>query len=293
MPPNPGGHWSLVISQWSLVINPTPQATCMNVLIIEDEKPAADKLERYIKRYDPGIRILAKLESIQQVQQWFHEDGREVDLLFMDIQLSDGLSFEVFRQTAIQKPVIFTTAYSEYAIEAFKANGIDYLLKPITYESLASSMQKLEVLRNSLPSKKQAIPLENLSQLLAQWQKKTYKTRFMVRLGEHIHSVSAESIALFNAIDRDVFLYTTARKKFIIDYTLEDLEDILDPALFFRVNRSLIVQINAIRDVLVYSSSRLKIHLHQEFDKEIIVSRERVNTFKEWFNGNISATNNE
>jgi DNA-binding LytR/AlgR family response regulator len=257
----------------------------MKVLIIEDEKPAADKLERYIKKYDASIQIVARLESVQQVYQWFSDNGPEVDLLFMDIQLSDGLSFEVFKQIPIQKPVIFTTAYSEYAIEAFKVNGIDYLLKPITYEALVNSIQKLDVLRNSLPARKNALPVENLAQMLAQLQKKSYKTRFMVRLGEHIHSVSADTIALFYAIDRDVFLHTTGRKKFMIDYKLEDLEEILDPSVFFRVNRSMIVQINVISDVLVYSNSRLKIHLQQEVDKEIIVSRERVNAFKEWFNG--------
>jgi DNA-binding LytR/AlgR family response regulator len=258
----------------------------MKVLIIEDEKPAADKLERYIKQYDPSIQVLAKLESVQQVNQWFSREIAEVDLLFMDIQLSDGVSFEIFKQTPIQKPVIFTTAYSEYAIEAFKVNGIDYLLKPISYEAVASSMKKLEVLRSSLPSRQPSIPLENLSRMLAQLQKKHYKNRFMVRLGEHIHSIAVDTITLFYAVDRDVFLYTTTKKKFIIDYKLEDLEEIIDPTLFFRVNRSIILHINAIRDVLVYSNSRLKIHLQQEFDKEIIVSRERVNDFKEWFNGN-------
>jgi DNA-binding LytR/AlgR family response regulator len=257
----------------------------MKVLIIEDEKPAADKLERYIKRYDASIQIAGKLESIQQVQAWFANQGPEVDLLFMDIQLSDGLSFEIFKQVSIQKPIIVTTAYSEYAIEAFKVNGIDYLLKPITYEALAGSMQKLDVLRKSLPAKHTLLPMENLTQMLAQLQKKNYKNRFMVRLGEHIHSVSADAIALFYAIDRDVFLHTTNKKKFIIDYKLEDLEEILDPSVFSRVNRSMIVHINAISDVLMYSNSRLKIHLHQDLDKEIIVSRERVNAFKEWFNG--------
>jgi DNA-binding LytR/AlgR family response regulator len=127
--------------------------------------------------------------------------------------------------------------------------------------------------------------MENLTQMLAQLQKKNYKNRFMVRLGEHIHSVSADAIALFYAIDRDVFLHTTNKKKFIIDYKLEDLEELLDPSVFSRVNRSMIVHINAISDVLMYSNSRLKIHLHQDLDKEIIVSRERVNAFKEWFNG--------
>lgn len=257
----------------------------MKVLIVEDEKPAAEKLERYIKQYDESIEIIGRLDSVQKVSEWFKKGHLEVDLLFMDIQLTDGYVFDVFRQVSISKPVIFTTAFSEYAIEAFKVSGIDYLLKPITYEAVAGSLNKLDTLRNNLAIKKSPDQLQVLAQALTQLQKKNYKNRFMVRVGEHIQSVTAEQIAFFYAIDRDVFLYTAAKKKYIIDYKLEELEEILDPALFFRVNRSFILQINAVSDVLMYSNSRLKIHLHQAFDKEIIVSRERVALFKEWFNG--------
>lgn len=257
----------------------------MKVLIVEDEKPAAEKLERYIRQYDDTIEIIGRLDSVQKVSDWFTSGHPEVDLLFMDIQLTDGYVFEVFKQVSIEKPIIFTTAFSEYAMEAFKVSGIDYLLKPITYEALAGSLKKLDKLRNTLAVNKPADQLQQLAQALTQLQKKNYKNRFMVRVGEHIQSVTAEQIAFFYAVDRDVFLYTTAKKKYIIDYTLEELEEILDPVLFFRANRSFILQINAVSDVLVYSNSRLKIHLHQAFDKEIIVSRERVTLFKEWFNG--------
>jgi two-component system, LytTR family, response regulator len=256
----------------------------MKVLIIEDEKPAAEKLERHLKKYDPTIEVADKISSVEKAVNWLGDDQNYVDLIFMDVQLTDGLSFDIFKKALVQKPVIFTTAFNEYAIEAFKGNGIDYLLKPITYEALAGSLQKLDNLRRSLGASAPA-PLSNLEQALHLLQKKNYKNRFMVRTGEHIHSIPAADIILFYAEDRNVFLQADNRKKYIIDYKMEELEDILDPALFFRVNRTFIVSINAIRDVIVYSNSRLLIRLQFDFDKEIVVSRERVQEFKDWFNG--------
>jgi two-component system, LytTR family, response regulator len=254
----------------------------MKVLIIEDEKPAAEKLERHLKKYDPTIEVTDKISSVEKAVAWLGDSQNYVDLIFMDVQLTDGLSFDIFKKTLVQKPVIFTTAFNEYAIEAFKGNGIDYLLKPITYEALAGSLQKLDNLRRSLGA---PTPLGNLEQALQLLQKKNYKNRFMVRTGEHIHSIPATDIVLFYAEDRNVFLLADKRKKYIIDYKMEELEDILDPALFFRVNRTFIVSINSIRDVIVYSNSRLLIRLQLDFDKEIVVSRERVQEFKDWFNG--------
>jgi DNA-binding LytR/AlgR family response regulator len=255
----------------------------MKVLIIEDEKPAAEKLERHIKKYDPTIEVADKISSVEKAVAWLGDTQNYVDLIFMDVQLTDGLSFDIFKKTLVQKPVIFTTAFNEYAIEAFKGNGIDYLLKPITYEALAGSLQKLDNLRRNLGAAPAA--LTNLEQALQLLQKKNYKNRFMVRTGEHIHSIPAADILLFYAEDRNVFLLADNRKKYIIDYKMEELEDILDPALFFRVNRTFIVCINSIRDVIVYSNSRLLIRLQSDFDKEIVVSRERVQEFKDWFNG--------
>lgn len=256
----------------------------MKVLIIEDEKPAAEKLERHIKKYDPTIEVADKIPSVAKAVSWLGNTRNYVDLIFMDVQLTDGLSFEIFKKTLVQKPVIFTTAFNEYAIEAFKGNGIDYLLKPITYEALAGSLQKLDSLRRSLGGAAPA-PLPNLEQALQWLQKKNFKTRFMVRTGEHIHSIPAADILLFYAEDRNVFLLAGNRKKYIIDYKMEELEDILDPAFFFRVNRTFIAGINSIRDVIVYSNSRLLVRLQADFDKEIVVSRERVQEFKDWFNG--------
>lgn len=257
----------------------------MKVLIIEDEKPAAEKLERHIKKFDASIEVADKLSSVEKAVAWLGNSGNYVDLIFMDVQLTDGLSFDIFKKTLVQKPVIFTTAFNEYAIEAFKGNGIDYLLKPITYEAVAGSLQKLAILRKSLGSAAPAAPMSQLEQALKLLQKKNYKNRFLVRTGEHIHSVPATDINLFYAEDRNVFLLADNRKKYIIDYKMEELEDILDPANFFRVNRTFIININSIRDVIVYSNSRLLIRPKTDFEKEIVVSRERVQEFKDWFNG--------
>jgi len=254
----------------------------MKVLIIEDEIPAAEKLERHIKKYDPTIVVADKLGSVEKAVAWLNDSDNFVDLIFMDVQLTDGLSFDIFKKTTLQKPVIFTTAFNEYAIEAFKGNGIDYLLKPISYDAVAGSLHKLENLRKNLGA---PAPLTHLEQALQLLQKKNYKNRFMVRTGEHIHSVPVADIILFYAEDRNVFLLCENRKKYIIDYKMEELEDLLDPALFFRVNRSFMVNINSIKDVIVYSNSRLLIRLHADCDKEIVVSRERVQEFKDWFNG--------
>ena len=256
----------------------------MKVLIIEDEIPAADKLERHIKKYDPSIVVADKLGSVEKAVHWLNKSENYVDLVFMDVQLTDGLSFEIFKQVMLEKPVIFTTAFNEYAIEAFKGNGIDYLLKPITYDAVVGSLHKLENLRKNLGAVVPA-PLTHLEQALQLLQKKNYKNQFMVRTGEHIHSVPASDIILFYAEDRNVFLLCENRKKYIIDYKMEELEDLLDPTLFFRVNRSFMVNINSIKDVIVYSNSRLLIRLHTDCDKEIVVSRERVQEFKDWFNG--------
>jgi two-component system, LytTR family, response regulator len=254
----------------------------MKVIIVEDEVPAAEKLERYLTKYDASIQVVARFDSVVSTVKWLSEHQEMLDLIFMDIQLVDGLTFQIFQQVEVRKPVIFTTAFNEYALDAFKVNSIDYLLKPITFTDLSASMKKLETLRKQFGNKGQS---ERVQEALTSLERKKYKSRFMVKLGEHIRSITSDQITLLYADGRDVYLVTSQGRKFIIDYTLESLEDILDPKDFFRLNRTFIVNINAIKDVLVYSNSRLKITLHQEFDKEIIVSREKVNEFKDWFDG--------
>lgn len=255
----------------------------MNVIIIEDEVPAAEKLERYLHKYDAGIQVIATLQTVADAISWLRENQEKADLIFMDVQLTDGLSFQIFQQVTVRKPVIFTTAYNEFALDAFKVNSIGYLLKPVTFTDLSASMNKLIVLREEFLLKG-----EGLSQVQESYAKVThrpYKSRFMVKLGEHIRSIPTDQISVFFAEGRDVYLVANQGRKFIIDYTLESLEEILDPAVFFRLNRTFILNINSIKDVLVHSNSRLKILLSHDFPKEIIVSREKVNDFKEWFDG--------
>jgi two-component system, LytTR family, response regulator len=258
----------------------------MKVFIIEDEIPAAEKMQRFLKRYDESIEILGQAMSVKQSVNWLNEN-HEVDLLFMDIQLTDGLSFDIFKDVKVEIPVIFTTAYNEYAIEAFKANGIDYLLKPITFEALSESIDKFKNLKSRLSETTQPAiaPIIDLQAALQLLSKREYKNRFMVKIGEHIRSVTTDNISLFYAEGRNAYIVTNEGKRLIIDYKLETLEEMLDPKIFFRVNRTFVLEINAIKDVLVYSNSRLKVMLNLNFDKEIIVSRERVNDFKTWFDG--------
>ena len=256
----------------------------MKVLIIEDEKPAIEKLEKMLNKYDPEIEIVGVCTSIDQTVKWLNDSNNRADLFFMDIRLTDGLSFEIFEKTEIKTPVIFITAYNDYAIRAFKVNSIDYLLKPLNYEDLYRSMEKIKLLRENLPANKERMQYNELSKVLLQMNK-SYKTRFMVKIGDHIRSVKAANIDLFYAEGRIVYILTNKQNKYIIDFKLEELEQSLDPNLFFRTNRSSIVNINAISDVVVYSNSRLKIELNMEFEKEIIVSREKVAQLKIWFEG--------
>lgn len=255
----------------------------LKVLIVEDETPAAEKLERYLQRYSEGIEVKGKAESIEEAVNWLEANQSTIDLIFMDIQLKDGVSFDIFKEVKVQKPVIFITAYNEFALEAFKMNGIDYLLKPITFTDLSNSLKKVESLGSQLRWSEDRN--EALVKTFDSSQQKTYKNRFMVKLGDHIKSITSDQISLFFADGRDVYLITNQLRKFIIDYTLESLEEILDPKIFHRVNRSYIVNISAIQDVIVYSNSRLKITSNIKWDPEIIVSREKVSEFKEWFDG--------
>ena len=254
----------------------------MRIVIIEDEKPAAVHLEHLLKRYDPDAEILARLDAVKSSISWFRDTEMKPDLVFMDIRLSDGLSFEIFRNVPVSSPVIFTTAYNEYALEAFKVNSIAYLLKPVTYDDLYQSLNKLSSLRENLMDMHQRVELEELAKVLEKYQK-SYKSRFMVRVGDHIRSIHTGQVKLFYADGRVVYLLTDQGREYIVEYKMEELDEVLDPELFFRLNRTYSVNITAIRDVIVHSNSRLKIMLDQPFDMELIVSRGKVNPFKMWF----------
>jgi DNA-binding LytR/AlgR family response regulator len=252
----------------------------MKVVIIEDEIPAAEKLERYLKRYDEGIEVLDKIQSVSKAVPWFKDFHDNVDLVFMDIELVDGQSFKIFEQVEISKPIIFTTAYDEYAVQAFDVNSIAYLLKPYSLEDLSKAIDKFKQLNSSVNQE------QDLTELLKGiGQAKNYKSRFMIKIGEHIRSVTIDDIVYFYAEGRNAYIINKQARRLIIDYKLEELEELLDPATFFRVNRTYIVNINSITDVLVYSNSRLKVITEVKTEKDIIVSREKVSDFKKWFDG--------
>lgn len=252
----------------------------MKVIIIEDEKPAFEKLVHFLKRYDENTEILASAESVSGAVDILKDFGNEADLLLVDIHLSDGLSFQALDQVPVRKPVIFITAYNQYALEAFKANGIDYLLKPLSFEAFTASIDKLKLFSQNFSAQP-----ERLKKVHEMIRKPSYKERFLIKIGEHIHSIPTLQINLFYAEGRNTYLVNEAGRRFITDYKLESLEELLQPQQFFRVNRSYIINLSAIKDVLVYSNSRLKINPNFDYNNEIIVSREKVAAFKDWFGG--------
>lgn len=247
----------------------------MKILIIEDEKPAARRLTQLILDRLPGAQIEGNIDTVTSAIAWFSTNPQP-DLIFLDIQLADGISFEIFEQVKVATPIIFCTAYDQYAIKAFKLNSIDYLLKPIDPEELGRALDKFESGR-----KEPAISLEQIRSLL-QPVPKTFKSRFLVKLGERILTVDVHEIAFFYSEDKFSLLQTNQGKKYIIDYTLDEIEDMVSPDQFFRLNRKYITSIAAIKDVFSYSNSRLKIHLHNSADNDILISREKVGTFKNW-----------
>lgn len=255
----------------------------MKVLIVEDEKPAADMLELLLHQLDASIQVVHKSSAISECVCWMKENANHTDLIFMDIQLSDGLCFEIFRQIPVRQPVIFTTAFNQYAIEAFKVNSIDYLLKPVKQEDLSRSLQKLSELQANLTAFTQP-SYHEIYKVLTGFRQ-NYLSRILVKVGDHIRAFDINNIVLFYAEGRTVYLWTQENRRYIVDYTLDNLVAELNPDTFFRCNRSVILHIDYIREAVVYSSTRLKIKLHVEFDQEIIVSRERVAPFKKWFAG--------
>ena len=254
----------------------------MKVVIVEDERPDAERLEMLLKRVHPDSQVIKVLDSVKGSVEWFRENPGSADLVFMDIKLTDGLSFEIFKEVRINQPMIFTTAYNEYALEAFRVNSIDYLLKPVSVEELDRSLNKLSSLRENLMEGHHRIEFEELARVLGKLQK-SYKSRFIVKVGDHIRSIAVENILLFFADGRVVYVLTDQGREYIVDFKMEELDEVLDPEIFFRISRSYSVNINAIRDVIIHSNSRLKILLNREFEREMIVSREKVNPFKMWF----------
>jgi two-component system response regulator LytT len=246
----------------------------MNVIIIEDEKPAARLLSRKLEKLN--ISASQMLHSVEESLKWFAENPSP-DLIFLDIQLSDGLSFEIFEKFPVKSAIIFTTAYDQYALRAFKLNSIDYLLKPIDEKELANAVEKFREREN----KKAGLDLQWIKSLLIS-EEKQYKERFSVKVGLQLKIVTTSEIECFFSENKGTYIHTIENRNYLMDSTLEQLENELNPKEFFRVSRKFIVGLKAIKEIQVYSNSRLKIILNTYKEDEIIVSRERVTDFKNW-----------
>lgn len=250
----------------------------MKVLIIEDEKPSARRLHRMLAALDVGVQDM--LHSVAESIEWF-QNNEHPDLIFLDIQLSDGLSFEIFDAVSVKSAIIFTTAYDEYALQAFKLNSVDYLLKPIDDEDLEFAITKFK----DRVQKPQDVSLnfEDIKKLLAATPvEREYKKRFTTKIGQHIKMIPIDEIECFYSENKGTYAATLDKRNYLLDTTLELLENELEPQTFFRVSRKYFVNINAIRDIVSYTNSRLQIKLHHWDEQEIIVSRERVKDFKTW-----------
>lgn len=249
----------------------------MTTIIIEDEKPAARRLSRLLAELDVQVSVM--LHSVEESIDWF-ENNEHPDLIFLDIQLSDGLSFEIFDAVEVKSSIIFTTAYDEYALQAFKLNSIDYLLKPIDDEDLENAVRKYRKIQPK--SQKLSLDFDDIKKLLVNPLEREYKKRFTARVGQHLKIVNADEVECFYSENKGTYAATIEGRNYLMDTTLENLETELSPKIFFRVSRKFYVNINHINDIISYTNSRLKIKLNRFNEQEIIVSRERVRDFKLW-----------
>ncbi|MCP4459619.1 MAG: response regulator transcription factor [Cytophagales bacterium] len=249
----------------------------MKVLIIEDEGIAADRLAQLLLELDTSVEVVARLDSVKSSVKWFSEND-EPDLAFFDIQLADGKSFEIFERAKVTCPIIFTTAYDQYAIQAFKVNSVDYLLKPIVPEDLKQALNKF---KSQTEGHTRSNHTAELIYLLQQRSKK-YKERFVIKVGDHLKSVLTADVELFYSQDKATYVQTTKGQKFILDFTLDQIAEMIDPQTFFRINRKYIIHLDSLGEIITFSNSRLKLVLKSFQAQDIIVSRERVGEFKSW-----------
>lgn len=246
----------------------------MKVLLIEDEIPAARQLSKLLLEQRPYLQILDTLDSVESAVQWLRTFPAP-DLVFMDIQIADGLSFDIFKQVSVPAPVIFTTAFDHYAVQAFKVNAIDYLLKPIDPQDLSNALQKMENRRTPAP----AFEYEMLAQY---FKKEQFKDRFLVKSGQQLAFINTSDISFFRSSDGLTQAFTSSGKKYFVENTLEELERLLNPRDYFRISRSMTLRIDAIAKIMPHLNGRLKLETSPAAPEEIFVSRERVNEFKAW-----------
>ena len=249
----------------------------MRTIIIEDEKPSARRLQRMLQALN--VEPETMLHSVEESIEWF-QNNEHPDLIFLDIQLSDGLSFEIFEAVEINSAVIFTTAYDEYALQAFKLNSIDYLLKPIDEDELKIAVEKF----NDRAPQKQAVTLDfnDIKKLLVNPIEREYKKRFSVKVGQHLKLINIEDIECIYSENKGTYAHTNEGRNYLLDMTLDQLEDELEPEVFYRISRKFYVNINAIKDIISYTNSRLQIKLNHYNEQDVIVARERVKDFKNW-----------
>ncbi len=251
----------------------------MKVLIIEDEAPAFRRLQKILEELRPGIEIIDVIDSVEASVKWL-KNHNHPDLIFMDIQLSDGISFEIFDHVTITNPVIFTTAFDEYMLRAFKVNSIDYLLKPIKTEDLTLSLQKYEAMKSAF-SEQGGPDITALIQQITLDDKK-YKSRFLVKKGERLLSIETTNIAYFQTRNGVVSLVTDTGQKHLVDYTLDELSSQLDPSDFFRANRQYLIHYNMIKEVHRYHKGKLLVEGTLSTEDQILVSEEKSSLFKKW-----------
>tara|TARA_B100000795_G_scaffold28904_1_gene19112 strand:- start:23341 stop:24096 length:756 start_codon:yes stop_codon:yes gene_type:complete len=249
----------------------------MHVLIIEDERPSARRLQRMLDKID--VTVATMLHSVEEAIAWFQENEHP-DLIFLDIQLSDGLSFEIFEVVTVNSAIIFTTAFDEYALQAFKLNSIDYLLKPIDEVELQAAVVQYKKVQSKMQPV--ALNFDDIKKLLTNPVVREYKKRYTTKIGQHIKMIPVDEIECFYSENKGTYAHTVAGRDYLLDTTLELLEEELEPKTFFRISRKFYINVNEIKDIISYTNSRLQIKLNSYKEQEVIVARERVKDFKIW-----------
>lgn len=256
----------------------------MRILIVEDEDLAVRKLQKTLSDVEPDAEVVGVTDSIKNTVQWL-EDNNAPDLILMDIELADGQSFEIFNRAKVTSPVIFTTSYDEYALKAFKVNSVDYLLKPVQKDELASAIEKFRQTRTAAVAP-QVVPGLDINTLVKELQEKLhlkeYRKRFLVKHAQKLVSIEVDDISYFYSDGRLNFFKTGDNRKFVVDYTMDELEEMLDPDKYFRISRSFYVSVESIDKIEDYFGNRLMLQLKPAVDKEALVSREKVTDFKKW-----------
>lgn len=253
----------------------------MKIFIVEDEELAVKKLKKTLFSVDESATVVGEADSIRSSVDWL-ENNPKPDLILMDIELADGQSFEIFNRAQVQSPVIFITSYDEYALKAFKVNSVDYLLKPVQKEDLEAALEKYKKIYE-VEQPRINLDFDGLVKELQQkLHIKEYRKRFLVKHAQKLVSVETDEIAYFFSDGRLIFFKTYDNRKFVVDYTMDELEEMLDPDKYYRISRSYFISVNSVEQIHDYFGNRLLLYLKPNAEKEAVVSREKVTEFKKW-----------